>query len=362
MDVESSAKKRSQLRETPGGVRAVSAFEQLSVSGTLITRISSRFINLPAERIEKGVRQALGEIGEFSGVDRCFLYLKSRDEGKASTFDWHARGVKSWIQNWQSLPVESFPWWADKLSRFEPVLISSIHALQERDRVKKEFLKAHHIQSFLAVPVEKGHAVNGFIGLDTARKEIRWSPDLISLLKLVGEIFLNALERKRAEQLIKKRNMQLELVHRIQNEIPLDESIEKILLAASESIGKAFGYYKISVNLFDSDTGEIVYLLGWNKTGLPLPRGHRQKLGEGLIGKAAQRRKTIVANDVSKVPGYLSFHLSETRAELVIPLVVHGRLVGVLDLQDTKTNVFSEEDVAILQSLARYIAHVIDGR
>lgn len=328
----------------------------------LITKISSRFINLPAQRIDNGIRRALAEIGKFAGVDRTFLYLKARGDRTARTYAWGCRGIKPWVHNWRNLCVESFPWWEDKLSRFEPILISRLTDLSSREPAKKEFLRAHRIRSFIAVPVEKQQLVSGFFGLDSVRREIDWPAELIPLLKLVGEIFLNALERQRAEEIIRRRNAQLELIQHIQNEIPLEESIEKILQATADSIGHAFGFYKISINLFDPNTQEIVYLLGWNKTGLPLPRGHTQKLGEGLIGKAALRRQTIVANDVSAEPDYIAFHLTQTKAELVIPLLVAERLIGVLDIQDTKPNAFSEEDVAVLQSLARYIAHVLDSR
>jgi PAS domain S-box-containing protein len=328
----------------------------------LIAKISTRFINLPTDKIDSGISLGLAEIGKFVGADRCYIYLKNKDNGRAATYSWCRRRTQPWIHHWRRLPVESFPWWADKLSRFEAVAISSTADLSAGARAKREFIRSHDIKSFLAVPVEKARSVTGFLGLDTVGQEKTWPPFLPYLLKLAGEIFLNALEHKRAEEVIKKRSGLLELVHHIQNEIPLDESIETILLAAAESISKAFGYYQVSLDLFDPSTEEIVYLLGWNETGLSLPRGHRQKLGEGLVGKAALLRKTIIANDVSKEPDYLCFHLTRTKAELVIPLVVHGRLVGVLDMHDTKTDVFSEENVLILQSLARYIAHVIDSR
>jgi hypothetical protein len=42
-----------------------------------------------------------------------------------------------------------------------------------------------------------GGMVVGFIGFDSVRKETRWSQDNIALLKLVGEMFINALERRR---------------------------------------------------------------------------------------------------------------------------------------------------------------------
>jgi len=169
-------------------------------------------------------------------------------------------------------------------------------------------------------------------------------------------------ERRQAEEVLQKRSNQLELIHHIQSEIPMNTDIETILIRAAESIGKSFGYYKISVNLYDRETQEIEYLTGWNKTGLPIPRGHRQKLGQGLIGKAGLLRQTIVANDVSQEPDYIPFHLTETKAELIIPLLVQNQLIGVLDLQATEVGAFLKEDVSVLQAVANYIAYIIDEK
>jgi len=167
---------------------------------------------------------------------------------------------------------------------------------------------------------------------------------------------------KMAEETLRKRNIQLELIHHIQSEISINANIEDILIRAAESIGNAFGYYKISVNLYDHQTNEIEYLAGWNKTCLALPRGHRQKLGQGLIGKAGLLKQTIVANDVSKEPDYIAYDLTETKSELIIPLLVQDKLIGVLDLQSTSVDSFPEENVSILQTAASYIARLIDGK
>ncbi len=169
-------------------------------------------------------------------------------------------------------------------------------------------------------------------------------------------------ERRLAEEALKKRNAQLELIYHIQSEIPANTDIETVLVRAAESIGKSFGYYKISVNLYHPETEEIEYLTGWNKSGLLIPRGHRQKLGQGLIGKAGLLKQTIIANDVSKELDYIPYHLTETKAELIIPLVVQDQLIGVLDLQSTQINAFSEDDVSVLQAIASYIAHIIDKK
>ena len=180
----------------------------------------------------------------------------------------------------------------------------------------------------------------------------------------IGAVFTfrDVTERKRAEAVINQRNSQLELVNRIQNQIPMDKDLETILQSAADSIGGLFGYYKVSANVIDKDTDEVLHLVGWNKCGTPTPRGHRQRLGEGLIGTAAQSKKIIVANDVTKEPSYVVYFQKKTKSELAIPMIVQGRLVGVLDIQDDEINAFAEEDIPVLKSIANYLAYVIDEK
>ena len=51
----------------------------------------------------------------------------------------------------------------------------------------------------------------------------------------------------------------------------------------------------------------------------------------------------------------------DTQSEVAIPLQVSGRTVGVIDIQSTQTNAFSQDDLSVLQSLADQVAIAIDN-
>jgi PAS domain S-box-containing protein len=230
-------------------------------------------------------------------------------------------------------------------------------APEYKDLVKKNYhrhLNGEELSPYEYVLVTKeGKRIEA---LNTS-KLINYEGD-IAILGIVTDIT----ELKRREEDVRKRKNHLELVHRIQNEIPMNMDVETILKAAAESIGKSFGYNKVSVNILDKDKNELEYIVGWHKSGTPTPRGHRQKVGEGLIGRAARLKRTIIANDVTKEPSYIVYYQAETESELSIPLLVEDNLVGILDVQDTKKNVFTDEDVSVLQSIANYLSYVIDEK
>jgi sigma-B regulation protein RsbU (phosphoserine phosphatase) len=96
--------------------------------------------------------------------------------------------------------------------------------------------------------------------------------------------------------------------------------------------------------------------------------GHRDEvvksmsigLGEGLTGSAAGTRKPILARDVRTDPRYLNA-LDAVRAELAVPMSIRGKLVGVIDLQSTRVNAFSEEDLSLLVLIASRVGATIDN-
>jgi sigma-B regulation protein RsbU (phosphoserine phosphatase) len=97
-------------------------------------------------------------------------------------------------------------------------------------------------------------------------------------------------------------------------------------------------------------------------------RGHRDEvvrslvipLGEGITGVAAASRQAIVVNDVRNDPRYLPA-LDAVRSELAVPMMARGKLVGVIDIQSTRQNAFSDNDTALLRLLAARVSVSIDN-
>ena len=69
----------------------------------------------------------------------------------------------------------------------------------------------------------------------------------------------------------------------------------------------------------------------------------RIALGSGVCGTAAQRRDAVVVPDVHAFPDHIACD-ANSRSEIVLPLVQHGRLLGVLDLDSPSLDRFDEED------------------
>lgn len=97
-------------------------------------------------------------------------------------------------------------------------------------------------------------------------------------------------------------------------------------------------------------------------------RGHRREvvqnliipLGEGITGVAAATQQPVLVGEVREDQRYLNA-LDAVRSELAVPMVLHGKLVGVIDLQSTTPNAFSQQDQALLQLIASRIGAAIEN-
>jgi PAS domain S-box-containing protein len=169
----------------------------------LITAISTQFINLSPEEIDKGITEALAKLGRAAGVDRSAVFLFRNGHGY-DTYEWCSRGIASIKESLQGTPLQSYPWIMDKLLRAENIHILRVDDLPAEARAERELLQRLRTKSLVMVPMMLHNSPIGFLGFDSMRQERKWSDRTLALLKIVGEIFVNALERKRADEVIKE--------------------------------------------------------------------------------------------------------------------------------------------------------------
>jgi PAS domain S-box-containing protein len=169
----------------------------------IIATVSSEFINLDGAEIDQSIKEALRTIGEFSNVDRSYVFMLNENNTLVdNTHEWCAPGIEPQIDNLQGLPVEEIPWWINKLSRLEHIYFPNIEAMPAEADTEKAILEEQGIKSVVVVPLVTKKKLHGFLGFDAVREQKIWSAENIALLKIMGETFINALNRKEAEMQI----------------------------------------------------------------------------------------------------------------------------------------------------------------
>ncbi|MGD1158551.1 MAG: GAF domain-containing protein, partial [Terriglobia bacterium] len=149
--------------------------------------------------------------------------------------------------------------------------------------------------------------------------------------------------------------LMLEVSERISSTLDLDELMARI----AEIVKRAIDYKVFAILLLNEKTQElrVRFSIGHPEE---LVRSLRVKVGQGIVGRAAQTRHSILVNDVQKDPAYIP-SLPSMRAELAVPLMFKSRLIGVIDLETPLPDFFNDSHVNLLELLASRMAMAIEN-
>ncbi|HUI56926.1 MAG TPA: SpoIIE family protein phosphatase [Bryobacteraceae bacterium] len=135
--------------------------------------------------------------------------------------------------------------------------------------------------------------------------------------------------------------------------------LDPLLANVAEIVQKVLPYDLFAILLYHEKRQDlrIRYAVGHREE---VVRGLAIALGEGITGTAAARREPVLSGDVRNDPRYLHT-LDAVRTELAVPMMARGKLVGVIDLQSTRLNAYTEYDRALLRLIAARVSIAIDN-
>ena len=140
--------------------------------------------------------------------------------------------------------------------------------------------------------------------------------------------------------------------------------LTRLLPRVVEIISEQFGFYHTGLFLLDSRKEWAVLQAASSEGGQwMLARQHRLQVGsESIVGYVAARGERRIALDVGQDAVFFDNpDLPQTRSEMAVPLRTRGEILGVLDVQSTEAQAFTDEDVAVLQTLADQVAMAVSN-
>jgi len=199
----------------------------------LVTTISTHFINLHAGEIDGEIESTLKKIGEFTGDDRCYIYLFSNNDFIINTvYEWYKNGLEEQVKTLTGHSVKPCVWALEKIGLSEPLTVSSLKNLTEKACAEKEIWQGLGIKSILAIPIIVDDSTSGFLGFHSEKKEKNWKKEDIKLLRLVGEIFVNALKRKKGEEALRESERNFKNLYKEYNSL-METIPDRVLLISS---------------------------------------------------------------------------------------------------------------------------------
>jgi two-component sensor histidine kinase len=211
--------------------RATVALRRQVEMETLVAQISTRFINIPVDCLDAEISRAISEIGRFTGVDRSYLF-RFEDDGvrMSNTQEWCAVGIEPQIDRLQVCPVYAFDYSLSQMRQGEAFHVPDVDRLPAEAGAEKAEFMTEGIKTLINVPIMLRGRMTGFLGFDAVRSNKVWSDHDVRLLKLVGEIFANAMDRASTEQQLQTSVREKELLlreihHRVKNNMQIVDSL-----------------------------------------------------------------------------------------------------------------------------------------
>jgi phosphoserine phosphatase RsbU/P len=211
--------------------------------------------------------------------------------------------------------------------------------------------------SQLAVPMRRKGKVIGALNL-LNEAEGAFTPQDEALLRQFAAHVAVALENARLFKSERHYVDTLETLAEIGREMSSILDLDALLTRIASLTKRLIDYRTFGILLLDETTSELEM-----KLAVRYGKGAESKhvrLGEGLVGWAALHKEPVLVADVSQDPRYISL-VDDARSELVIPMLIKDRCIGVFDLESPELDAFTKEHKELLTLLASQAAVAIDN-
>ncbi len=162
------------------------------------------------------------------------------------------------------------------------------------------------------------------------------------------------------EERIAARTHGLETITIISKRLNAILSIHELSAAVVNQIQKEFSYYDTHIYLLDHETEHLVVAEGTGLAGAEMKTsGYSIPLNApiSVVAQAARNRQVVRVDNVHEAENWLPNPLlPDTCAEMAIPIILEGQVIGVLDIQEDKPNSLDNGDEELLRSLANQIS------
>lgn len=215
-----------------------------------------------------------------------------------------------------------------------------------------------NVCSELAIPLILKNRLIGVLDLESEQTGF-FKPEHLHLLTLTGSRIAQAIENARLYTRVSRQAETLAVLNEISTEIISILDLDPLLAKVGNLLRRLIDYQMFSIMLLDEKGETLITRYAW-RFGYAQAPMRRISVTTGLVGAAVREWRPINVPDVRKDQRYLPMN-AETRSELIVPLFYKERVIGVLDLEHTRTAFFNEDHVRTLTTMAAQIAIAIEN-
>ena len=182
-------------------LRAEKFLEERLSFEQMLSELSSEFIRISTDEADSKILDGLSRIGTHMKANRSYLFRFNWDKTEFRISHlWEDEGIPKDQTVRGEIVRDIFPWLYENLIKGKDIIISDVAELPREAACREwDYCKRIGIQSFLILPIQVANAPLCAIGLDSIQIKRKWSMEVKERLRLIGEIFANAVERKHSE-------------------------------------------------------------------------------------------------------------------------------------------------------------------
>jgi signal transduction histidine kinase len=174
------------------------------------------------DELEETIHDTLAGISALFGLDRAYVLMIDLSTPSLELFrEWWAEGVPRVSIPIAELPEAAQAFWLTRLAAGDTVYLPSLDEAPPGGAEAVASLVEEGVQSILFLPLRSHDITVGFFGFEARRAPAEWSPAAIALMRTMGDLFVGAVERRRAERALSaaaeelaERNAELERSNR----------------------------------------------------------------------------------------------------------------------------------------------------
>lgn len=268
---------------------------------TLLADLSARFVQVEPDEIDRQIEQALESIGNFFCTDRCGILQGNNEDNRCVkiTHAWYAEGLER-IENDVNI-AQLFPWSYMRLFMDgEVVDIPRLKDLPPEAEIDRETFMTMGVKSSLTIPLSSGKRTCHLFALNNLFNERHWPREYIPRLRLIGEMFINALKRKEYQQELKRSCEEIrDLKDKLQIEADFLRSEIRSNRNREEIIGQSEALSKVMIQVEQvAPTDTTVLICGETGTG-------KELVAQAIHDSSLYRDKMMVKVNCASLPATL---------------------------------------------------------
>ncbi len=238
----------------------------------------------------------------------------------------------------------------------EPQIISDLVNDDRYQPRMKELIDMEPTSAILAPLIGRGHLIGVVEALNKSEGAFDEN-DLDTLMGLANQFAIgidNANLYRDARREAMERKLLYEVGKKLSSTLNLDEALKMIC----DTLKKVVDYSAISIFLINEEKREVssVFAQGYHPNA---DQYIQLRVGQGLVGWVAENRDPVIVADVTKDDRYFAGD-PDTRSELVAPIEIDDRVIGVINLESPKVNAYDKSSLELLRAFASQAALTIE--